>query len=165
MGDGVLVCFGYPQAHEDAARAGLELISAVAGLKMGAHCRPVSALRRDWLLDRSRLIEKERIEHEDRRDRRHRPNRVEDCRHSPPGRPQGQSGINTITGEGLKEAMVDTTVVIDLANSPSDEDKAVMEFFETSGRNLGTPEIANVCRHRAKQIGVGRGLCQEACHG
>jgi hypothetical protein len=29
----------------------------------------------------------------------------------------------------------------------------------------GTPEIANVCRHRAKQIGVGRGLCQEACHG
>jgi nucleoside-diphosphate-sugar epimerase len=49
------------------------------------------------------------------------------------------SGINTVTDEGLKEAMVDTTVVIDLANSPSDEDKTVMEFFETSGRNLLAP--------------------------
>ena len=53
-----------------------------------------------------------------------------------------QSGINTITGEGLKEAMVDTTVVIDLPTSPSDEDKAVMEFFETSGRNLLAAEVA-----------------------
>ena len=38
--------------------------------------------------------------------------------------------------------MVDTTVVIDLANSPSDEDKAVMEFFETSGRNLLAAEVS-----------------------
>ena len=53
-----------------------------------------------------------------------------------------QNGINTITGEGLKEAPVDTTVVIDLANSSSDEDKAVMEFFETSGRNLLAAEVA-----------------------
>jgi len=53
-----------------------------------------------------------------------------------------QNGINTITGEGLKEALVDTTVVIDLANSSSDEDKAVMEFFETSGRNLLAAEVA-----------------------
>ena len=43
-----------------------------------------------------------------------------------------QSGINTITGEGLKEAVAGTQVVIDLANSPSFEDKAVLEFFETS---------------------------------
>ena len=42
------------------------------------------------------------------------------------------TGINTITGEGLKEAMAGTQGVIDLANSPSFEDKAVLEFFETS---------------------------------
>ena len=47
-----------------------------------------------------------------------------------------KSGINTITGEGLKEAMSSTQVVIDLANSPSFEDKAVLEFFQTSSRNL-----------------------------
>jgi len=53
-----------------------------------------------------------------------------------------QSGINTITGEGLKQAMAGTQVVIDLANSPSFEDKAVLEFFETSGRNLLAAETA-----------------------
>ena len=47
-----------------------------------------------------------------------------------------KSGINTITGEGLKEAMAGTQVVIDLANSPSFEDKVVLEFFETSGRTF-----------------------------
>jgi uncharacterized protein YbjT (DUF2867 family) len=47
-----------------------------------------------------------------------------------------QNGVNTITGEGLKEAMAGTQVVIDLENSPSFEDKAVLEFFETSGRNF-----------------------------
>ena len=52
------------------------------------------------------------------------------------------SGINTITGEGLKQAMAGATVVIDLANSPSFEDKAVLEFFETSGRNLLAAEAA-----------------------
>src|SRR5262245_38014821 len=41
------------------------------------------------------------------------------------------TGVNTITGEGLKEAMAGAQVVIDLANSPSFEDKAVLEFFET----------------------------------
>jgi uncharacterized protein YbjT (DUF2867 family) len=53
-----------------------------------------------------------------------------------------QSGINSITGEGLKEAMVGAQVVIDLANSPSFEDKAVLHFFETSGRNLLVAEAA-----------------------
>lgn len=52
------------------------------------------------------------------------------------------NGINTITGEGLKEAMKDTQVVIDLANSPSFEDNAVLEFFQTSGRNLLAAETA-----------------------
>jgi uncharacterized protein YbjT (DUF2867 family) len=58
-----------------------------------------------------------------------------------------QSGINTITGEGLKEAMAGAQVVIDLANSPSFEDKAVLEFFETSGRNLLAAEAAANVRH------------------
>jgi uncharacterized protein YbjT (DUF2867 family) len=58
-----------------------------------------------------------------------------------------QSGINTITGEGLKEAVADAQVVIDLANSPSFEDKAVLEFFETSGHNLLAAEAAAGVRH------------------
>ena len=52
------------------------------------------------------------------------------------------TGVNTITGEGLKEAMAGAQVVIDLANSPSFEDKAVLQFFETSGRNLFAAEAA-----------------------
>jgi uncharacterized protein YbjT (DUF2867 family) len=58
-----------------------------------------------------------------------------------------QSGVNTITGEGLKEVMACTQVAIDLANSPSFEDKAVLEFFETSGRNLLAAEAAAGVRH------------------
>jgi uncharacterized protein YbjT (DUF2867 family) len=58
-----------------------------------------------------------------------------------------QSGINTITGVGLTEAMAGAQVVIDLANSPSFEDKAVLEFFETSGRNLLAAEAAANVRH------------------
>src|SRR5437870_1742702 len=57
------------------------------------------------------------------------------------------TGVNTITGEGLKEAMAGTQVVIDLANSPSFEDRAVLEFFETSGRNLLAAEAAAGVRH------------------
>jgi uncharacterized protein YbjT (DUF2867 family) len=57
------------------------------------------------------------------------------------------TGVNTITGEGLKEAMAGAQVVIDVANSPSFEDKAVMEFFETSGRNLLAAESAAGVRH------------------
>ncbi|MBR1141987.1 SDR family oxidoreductase [Bradyrhizobium sp. AUGA SZCCT0431] len=58
-----------------------------------------------------------------------------------------KSGVNAITGEGLKEVMAGTQVVIDLANSPSFEDKAVLEFFETSGRNLLAAEAAANVRH------------------
>src|SRR5437867_42126 len=57
------------------------------------------------------------------------------------------TGVNSITGEGLKEAMAGTQVVIDLANSPSFEDRAVLEFFETSGRNLLAAEAAAGVRH------------------
>src|SRR5215475_10018256 len=63
------------------------------------------------------------------------------------------TGVNTITGEGLKEAMAGTQVVIDLTNSPSFEDKAVLEFFETSGRNLLAAEAAaGVGHHVALSI-------------
>ena len=59
-----------------------------------------------------------------------------------------QSGVNTITGVGLKGALAGAQVVIDLANSPSFEDKAVLEFFETSERNLLPAEtVAGVQRH------------------
>src|ERR1700675_4702287 len=58
-----------------------------------------------------------------------------------------KSGVNSITGEGLKEAVAGAQVVIDLANSPSFEDKAVLEFFETSGRNLFAAETAASVRH------------------
>jgi uncharacterized protein YbjT (DUF2867 family) len=65
------------------------------------------------------------------------------------------TGVNTITGEGLKEAMAGAQVVIDLTNSPSFEDKAVMEFFETSGRNLLAAEAAAGVRHHVALSIVG----------
>lgn len=57
------------------------------------------------------------------------------------------SGVNTITGEGLAEALAGAQVVIDLANSPSFEDKAVLEFFEISGRNLLSAGRATGVKH------------------
>ena len=57
------------------------------------------------------------------------------------------TGVNTITGEGLKEATAGAQAVIDLANSPSFEDKAVLEFFETSDRHLLAAEAAAAVRH------------------
>ena len=65
------------------------------------------------------------------------------------------TGVNTITGEGLKEAMAGAQVVIDLANSPSFEDKAVLEFFQTSGRNLLAAEAAAGVRHHVALSIVG----------
>jgi uncharacterized protein YbjT (DUF2867 family) len=63
------------------------------------------------------------------------------------------TGVNTITGEGLADALAGTQVVIDLANSPSFEDKPVLEFFETSGRNLLAAEaVAGVGHHVALSV-------------
>jgi uncharacterized protein YbjT (DUF2867 family) len=63
------------------------------------------------------------------------------------------TGVNTITGEGLADAVAGAEVVVDLANSPSWEDKAVLEFFETSGRNLLAVEAkAGVKHHVALSI-------------
>ena len=64
-----------------------------------------------------------------------------------------QSGVNTITGAGLKEALAGAQVVVDLANSPSFEDKAVLEFFEASDRNfLPAEAVAGVRHHVALSI-------------
>ncbi len=63
------------------------------------------------------------------------------------------SGVNTLTGEGLAEALKGASVVVDVSNSPSWEDSAVMKFFETSTRNLLTYEAAaNVGHHVALSV-------------
>jgi uncharacterized protein YbjT (DUF2867 family) len=65
------------------------------------------------------------------------------------------SGINSITGEGLTAAMAGAQVVIDLTNSPSFEDQAVLAFFETSGRNLLAAEAAAGVQHHVALSIVG----------
>jgi uncharacterized protein YbjT (DUF2867 family) len=65
------------------------------------------------------------------------------------------SGVNTMTGEGVKQAVAGVQVVIDLANSPSFEDRAVLEFFETAGRNLLPAEAAAGVRHHVALSIVG----------
>lgn len=65
------------------------------------------------------------------------------------------SGINTITGVGLAEAMAGAEVVVDVANSPSFEDQAVLDFFQTSGRNLAASEAAAGVRHHVALSVVG----------
>ena len=69
-----------------------------------------------------------------------------------------KGGVNTVTGEGLKEAIDGAQMVIDLSNAPSFDAKAVLEFFETSGRNLLAAEAAaGVAHHVALSIvGVDR---------
>ena len=63
------------------------------------------------------------------------------------------SGVNSIIGEGLAEALAGAQAVVDVTNSPSWEDKAVLEFFETSTRNLLTYEAAaGVAHHVALSI-------------
>jgi uncharacterized protein YbjT (DUF2867 family) len=57
------------------------------------------------------------------------------------------TGVNTITGEGLKEVLSGAQAVVDLANAPVWENKAVLEFFETSGRNLMAAEKAAGVKH------------------
>jgi uncharacterized protein YbjT (DUF2867 family) len=66
-----------------------------------------------------------------------------------------KSGINTITGEGLADALAGAQVVVDLANSPSFEDQAVLAFFQTSGRNLHAAEAKAGIRHHVALSIVG----------
>jgi uncharacterized protein YbjT (DUF2867 family) len=65
------------------------------------------------------------------------------------------SGVNTITGEGLADALAGAQVVVDVANSPSFEDRAVLEFFNTSGRNLLAAEAAAGVGHHVALSVVG----------
>jgi len=65
------------------------------------------------------------------------------------------SGVNTLTGEGLAEVLKGASVVIDVSNAPSWEDNAVMEFFETSTRNLLANEAAAGVEHHVALSVVG----------
>ncbi|WP_425614168.1 SDR family oxidoreductase [Anatilimnocola sp. NA78] len=65
------------------------------------------------------------------------------------------TGVNTLTGEGLAAALQGAEVVVDVANSPSFEDQAVLAFFETSGRNLLAAEAAAGVKHHIALSVVG----------
>jgi uncharacterized protein YbjT (DUF2867 family) len=65
------------------------------------------------------------------------------------------SGVNSVTGEGLAEALKGASVVVDVSNSPSWEDAAVMKFFETSTRNLLKYEAAAGVKHHVALSVVG----------
>jgi uncharacterized protein YbjT (DUF2867 family) len=65
------------------------------------------------------------------------------------------TGVNTLTGEGLAEALKGASVVVDVSNSPSWEDAAVMNFFETSTRNLLAAEAAAGVKHHVALSVVG----------
>jgi uncharacterized protein YbjT (DUF2867 family) len=72
------------------------------------------------------------------------------------------TGVNTLTGEGLAEAVADASVVVDVSNSPSFEDAAVLEFFETStGNLLAAEDAAGVIHHVALSV-VGTDRLQES---
>jgi uncharacterized protein YbjT (DUF2867 family) len=62
------------------------------------------------------------------------------------------SGVNTVTGEGLAEVLKGASAVVDVSNPPSWEDAAVLKFFETSTRNLLTYEAARVGHHVALSV-------------
>src|ERR1700752_4869741 len=65
------------------------------------------------------------------------------------------SGVNTITGEGLAEALAGADVVVDVTNAPSWEDRAVLEFFQTSTRNILAAEAAAGVKHHVALSVVG----------
>jgi uncharacterized protein YbjT (DUF2867 family) len=65
------------------------------------------------------------------------------------------SGVNTITGEGLRDALAGAEVVVDVTNAPSWEDKAVLEFFETSTRNVLAAEAEAGVKHHVALSVVG----------
>ena len=67
------------------------------------------------------------------------------------------TGVNTLTGEGLAEALTGADVVVDVSNSPSFEDTAVLEFFETSTRNILDAEAAAGVGHHVALSVVGAG--------
>jgi uncharacterized protein YbjT (DUF2867 family) len=72
------------------------------------------------------------------------------------------TGVNTITGEGLAKALAGAQVVVDVANSPSFEDQAAMDFFQTAGKNLTTSEVAAGVRHHVALSVVGTERLQDS---
>lgn len=73
-----------------------------------------------------------------------------------------ESGVNTLTGAGLSEALDGAEVVVDVSNSPSFEDEAAMKFFETSTRNLLAAEAGVGVRHHVALSVVGTDRLQES---
>ncbi len=65
------------------------------------------------------------------------------------------SGVNSVTGEGLSEALKNTDIVVDVSNSPSFEDKAVLDFFQRSTMNLLTAEAYAGVKHHVAMSVVG----------
>ena len=66
-----------------------------------------------------------------------------------------RNGVNSVTGEGLSNALTDADVVVDVTNAPSWEPQAVLDFFRSSARNLGKAEIAAGVRHHVALSIVG----------
>jgi len=72
------------------------------------------------------------------------------------------TGVNTMTGEGLAEALAGAEVVVDVANSPSFEDQAAMDFFQTAGKNLTAAEVAAGAKHHVALSVIGTERLQES---
>src|SRR6516165_4058417 len=72
------------------------------------------------------------------------------------------TGVNTVTGEGMAEVLKGASVVVDVSNSPNWEDVAVLKFFETSTRNLLTHEAAAGVRHHVALSVVGTDRLSES---
>jgi uncharacterized protein YbjT (DUF2867 family) len=72
------------------------------------------------------------------------------------------TGVNTITGEGLTDALAGAQVVVDVANSPSFEDQAAMDFFQTAGKNLTAAEVAAGIKHHVALSVVGTERLQDS---
>jgi uncharacterized protein YbjT (DUF2867 family) len=72
------------------------------------------------------------------------------------------TGVNTITGEGLAQALANAAVVVDVANSPSFEDQAAMDFFQAAGRNLTAAEVGAGVRHHVALSVVGTDRLQDS---
>src|SRR3979411_1455089 len=72
------------------------------------------------------------------------------------------TGVNSVTGDGLADALKGASVVVDVTNSPSWEDAAVLKFFETSTRNLLTSEAAAGVGHHVALSVVGTDLLSES---
>jgi uncharacterized protein YbjT (DUF2867 family) len=72
------------------------------------------------------------------------------------------TGVNTITGKGLADAVAGAQVVVDVANSPSFEDQAAMDFFQTAGKNLTAAEVAAGVRHHVALSVVGTERLQDS---